>query len=389
MIRFLFVLAMVITPNILFAEECPSKENAYEALRDRGGVDASFSFAWLPVDEVVQLVLQTKKEATVGAYVVKSEDAKEANAWKPLDILGSTIDQGAGTRTITLSLSKKRVDAGFLPTNHLFVVVGCAVQEGKEQLVFGSIKDAPVVSNVLAWVGILIVLLFILSIFVIWVSRRKEGVTILRRLALMFVDFSGRLSLARVQLFFFTVIVILTTTYVFLRTGALGEFSNDILLLLGIAAGGAAGSGVGDNLKRRLSWENWLWLKKNGAFKPIDTAELHLSQLVTTGKRFDIFRFQALFFSLLVGTTIVTSGIGGLGSFDVPDSMLGLLGLSQVTYIGGKVVSPPSVADFDKQLSEYRPKTKDPNDPPPSDETEQAKNGFEAIFGYPPKKWPV
>jgi hypothetical protein len=198
----------------------------------------------------------------------------------------------------------------------------------------------------------------------------------------LFVDFSNRISLARVQVAFFSLIVIVMTTYILLRTGTLGDFSDDILLLLGISAGGAAGAGLGDNIKKRLSWENWLWLDRVGALKSVDEADLRISTLVSTGGQFDVFRVQALFFSGLIGIAILLSGLTGLGTFKIPAGMLGLLGLSQVAYIGGKAVATPTMADFDKQLSEYQ-KIQSPSD----EQADAVKRGFKAAFGYEPVAW--
>ena len=45
-----------------------------------------------------------------------------------------------------------------------------------------------------------------------------------------------------------------------------------------------------------------------------------------------------------------------LASFEVPQTLLGILGLSQVVYIGGKLTSPPSCADIDAAITDLRRK---------------------------------
>jgi hypothetical protein len=63
--------------------------------------------------------------------------------------------------------------------------------------------------------------------------------------------------------------------------------------------------------------------------------------------------------------------------------------LSQVTYIGGKMVAPPTVADFDEQLKAYRLKVEETKKRPPPRETARVKEGFKIVFGYEPLKWPL
>jgi hypothetical protein len=384
MVALLFLMS---TPTCLWADNCLSGKAAYELLRNQGGTEASFSYPWLPVGEEVQMLLQTGKEAkAVNVYAAPLHDAENVNAWTLLRTLRSSYDPQAGTRTLTVSLRNPKIESSFFPTVYLFAVVGCENQGASTgQLSFGSIVQAKVVSNGLALTGVVIVVLFLAAVIAFWIRQNTasgRASELKRALWLLFVDFSNRISLARVQVAFFSLIVIVMTTYILLRTGTLGDFSDDILLLLGISAGGAAGAGLGDNIKKRLSWENWLWLDRVGALKSVDEADLRISTLVSTGGQFDVFRVQALFFSGLIGIAILLSGLTGLGTFKIPAGMLGLLGLSQVAYIGGKAVATPTMADFDKQLSEYQ-KIQSPSD----EQADAVKRGFKAAFGYEPVAW--
>ena len=70
----------------------------------------------------------------------------------------------------------------------------------------------------------------------------------------------------------------------------------------------------------------------------------------------------------------MAAGINELASFSIPETLLGVLGLSQVVYVAGKLVAPPSVADLDKSTSALRDLERkfriaasanpDPNPPP-------------------------
>jgi hypothetical protein len=58
----------------------------------------------------------------------------------------------------------------------------------------------------------------------------------------------------------------------------------------------------------------------------------------------------------VVGGALLTTGLTDLASFHVPETLIGVLGLSQIVYIGGKLASPPSCADLDAALAELRRK---------------------------------
>jgi hypothetical protein len=76
--------------------------------------------------------------------------------------------------------------------------------------------------------------------------------------------------------------------------------------------------------------------------------------IVTSDGEFDVYRFQMLIFSLVVGISLLAIGLNELASFDVPANLLGVLGLSQIVYVGGKLVAPPSCAELDKAISDLR-----------------------------------
>ena len=65
---------------------------------------------------------------------------------------------------------------------------------------------------------------------------------------------------------------------------------------------------------------------------------------------FDVYRFQMLVFSLVVGLALLQVGFTDLSSFEIPPALLGVLGLSQAIYIGGKLTEAPSMQDLDKAL---------------------------------------
>jgi hypothetical protein len=164
---------------------------------------------------------------------------------------------------------------------------------------------------------------------------------------------AGRASLSKLQIYFFTLVVAALLSYILLRTGLLLGLSEDVLWLLGIGGAGTAAAKVAAVNRQRIGYENWAWLKNKGWVS--EPAVLPSTQdLFTTDGRFDVFKFQMMVFSLIVAVALLTSGFTGLAEFQIPAGLLGLLGLSQVLYVGGKVVASPTVTDVDNKVTELR-----------------------------------
>ena len=164
-------------------------------------------------------------------------------------------------------------------------------------------------------------------------------------------------SISRLQILFFTVLIFGILTFILLRVGFLSEMSSTVLLLLGISAFGAAAAKAADNSKQRLSLDNWAWLIKKRWLPPHGLASVNIAKwgdLLTGSDGFDIYHFQMLVFSLVVGLALLNIGYTELASFSVPGSLLALLGLSQAVYVTGKVVDQPTVKELDKALNDLR-----------------------------------
>ncbi len=165
---------------------------------------------------------------------------------------------------------------------------------------------------------------------------------------------TGRASLSSLQIFWFSLVVLGVSSYVLARTGQLGDLSTDVLMLLGIGTAGSAAGKVTAKVRKRLSWDNYVFLKKMGlefeSKQPTQAYDL----VSDAAGQFDVYKFQMLAFSLLVGIALILTGAGGLGDFTIPEAFLGILGLSQVVYVGGKAIAPPTMGDFDAQLGELR-----------------------------------
>lgn len=168
----------------------------------------------------------------------------------------------------------------------------------------------------------------------------------------------GRASLAKLQIFLFTLIVFGLLLFFQLRVSVLAALSTDVMVLLGISAVGAAGGKITYVAKRRLRFENWAWLRRKD-WLPENTGvatRAKWSELFVDSdtNEFDPYSFQMAIFSIVVALALVRASLSELGSFKIPAELLGLLGLSQVVFIGGKAVEKSAYNELDAKLDEVR-----------------------------------
>jgi hypothetical protein len=169
-------------------------------------------------------------------------------------------------------------------------------------------------------------------------------------------DGSGRASLANMQIIYFSVIVLFLVSYILLRSGELPSLSSDVLLLLGIAGIGSAGGTAATTTRRRLSFDNWAWAKQKQWTSPsgnhVNFPTWH--DLFSTDDDFDPYKFQMLGFSFVIGISLLMVGANALAGFTIPPALLGVIGLSQATYIGGTIITPSTFGDLDDKLTALR-----------------------------------
>ncbi|WP_291576290.1 hypothetical protein [Bradyrhizobium sp.] len=167
----------------------------------------------------------------------------------------------------------------------------------------------------------------------------------------------NRGSLSAFQVFFFTLIVFSMLVVVLLRTGVLSDLSTTILELLGIAGIGAAAAKGTDNSKNNLDPANLTWLYNKGWYdSPTVVAQTEPSfyDLISNDGSFDVYRFQSFVFTVAVGIALLIGGIAQLASFTIPQNILGILGLSQIVYIAGKVVTANDATRLNAAVTELR-----------------------------------
>lgn len=172
---------------------------------------------------------------------------------------------------------------------------------------------------------------------------------------------SGKASISNLQITWFTLVVFGLLIHVLLRTGELSDISEDILWLLGISGGSKIIASMGiDVASNRLSLDNLAWLRTQGWLKDSNQEKnANWKDLINTNGNFDVYKYQLLLFSFIVGITLTISGIKVLTEFKLPQGFLGLLGLSNVVYILGDKISPNSIAELNTHINELRGFEKD------------------------------
>ena len=174
--------------------------------------------------------------------------------------------------------------------------------------------------------------------------------------------------------------------YLWLRTGLLADISNDLLILLGISAVGAGGAKFTATMKTDLDpkvkafiighgWYNWKTVPAG------QTATLR--NLLLTGGRLDVYKFQMALFTLVVAAYVLSSGQNDLGVVKISDTMLYLIGISQGVYLGGKAITDRTsrIEDAVKKMIENEAQVADPKKKMEYDQAEEtAKTEFAALY---------
>jgi hypothetical protein len=169
-------------------------------------------------------------------------------------------------------------------------------------------------------------------------------------------DVLNHASVQKLQIFLFSFLVAGMLLALALTNGHLSDLSVTVLGLLGISGVGAAAAQATQTTRSRLNFENWAWLVRRHVL-PIneeDRAGPRWGDLVLTDREFDIYKAQTLVFSLVVAVALMISGGEQLATFTVPEALLGILGLSQIVYVGGVLARPPSIGELDDALTELR-----------------------------------
>jgi len=202
------------------------------------------------------------------------------------------------------------------------------------------------------------IILLLYSLAALVAEDRYEGQSRLNPLVIT-AGMYGRASLSKLQIFFFSLIVVWMLTYFLMANSTISNLSETVLVLLGVSAAGTLTGKLTTVERKRISLENWTWLVNKGWIKEsIQPARrpANFRDLMTSGKEFDVSKFQMLAVSVFVGCAMIIIGLkaGSLDKFEIPPNVLILLGLGQVVYVGGKAVGSSTEADLDIKLAALR-----------------------------------
>ena len=254
---------------------------------------------------------------------------------------------------VSLRVSPDNADIWSTATVYLYT---CDSGDAKKVSVFNIRVSSSFWSTAVTWTCVLILYLFA-ALTSAAVDTKTVGFW--RRANPIFITAGsdGKGSLAKLQILFFSMIVFGLLLFIVLRTGVLSDLSTTVLTLLGIAAIGSTAAKATDVQRNRIDFDNWTWFIGKHWLPAGGLAEVNHAKwrdIVTSDGEFDVYRYQCCLFSLVVGGALLAAGINQLASFSIPDTLLGVLGLSQVVYVAGKLVTPPSFADLNKSTSDLR-----------------------------------
>jgi hypothetical protein len=332
----------------------------------------------LPYDSDARLVLhQPLVEAgsakTFRVFELHDPEGKKATASEVAVISAESVPQNllqgyAPTDSVLLHIQLQNPDFVFWSRRY-FVILACTGDHLSGWAVTSSRVSDPHVSLFVCTPVLLLV--YLLSMAAVRLSRNKVNPLVIKYPAtfgtkpMRVIDFLNPIHLtadafnqasvqkSQVLLFSFLVGWLLLSLVV--RTGALVDLSATVVGLLGISGVGAATAQITYQQKTRLSFENWAWLQTRGVLQPPASPRgPQWRDLVLTNREFDVYKLQTIIFSVTVAAALISSGATNLATFSVPSALLGILGLSQVVYVGGILVRPPAVSDLDDALTKLR-----------------------------------
>jgi hypothetical protein len=284
------------------------------------------------------------ESGAIGAVRIPEDDAL---------VKGNMVDPGAALLTLRVPDSI----GGFWNPVELYVWT-CADQIVKYRSILRTRAVSWYAAGLIVWPVVL--LLYLLAAIATRMTDVRTGIPLYRYFDPVYLTAGsdGKGSLSKLQILFFSLIVFGLLSYILARTGALSDLSSSIAYLLGIAGVGSALAKGTDQKKNSLGFENRAWLIRKGWLPPAGWAAVNKASwhdiITNDGGEFDVYRYQSCIFSLTVGGALLVSGVTELASFTIPQTLLGILGLSQAVYIGGKAVGTSAVAELDEAVTSAR-----------------------------------
>lgn len=142
---------------------------------------------------------------------------------------------------------------------------------------------------------------------------------------------NGKYSLSNLQVLLWTMMVLFSLTFAWVSTGELLLLSNDVLKMLGIVGGSSILARTADRLDPGYN---------AAASAPTEPTKKDL--VADKDGHFDLLRFQMLSFTLFSLVYSLASVLRSDGLPELPESLYWLMGISNATYVAGKV---PAMVD--------------------------------------------
>jgi hypothetical protein len=234
-----------------------------------------------------------------------------------------------------------------------------AVSESPFQVSVESVRLSPYWLSL----GITAGSIFFLYVLVGYEFRRRGGgaISLFRGLnpAKLSAGLDGKGSLSTFQTLSFSLVVFGLILFFFLQTGMLSDLSGTILVLLGISGVGSTVAKNNDSQRNAISLENRVWLFRRNWIPAVtltakDPSNASWRDFFTTDGVFDVYRYQSFIFGIVVVGALVASGVAQLSTFVVPDTILGIVALSQLVYVGGKLVGTTNMSDLNAVINDLR-----------------------------------
>jgi hypothetical protein len=132
---------------------------------------------------------------------------------------------------------------------------------------------------------------------------------------------------------------------------------------LGISGAGSTAAKSSDSRRNTISLENRVWLFQRNWIPTVtltarDPSKASLRDFFTTDDVFDVYRYQSFIFGIVVVGALIASGVAQLSTFVIPETILGIVALSQLVYVSGKLTGTTNMSDLNAVINDLRDQEK-------------------------------
>jgi hypothetical protein len=315
-----------------------------------------------------------------GSVTVSGENFEQF----PLSVVANNSGTSGETHDVSIVLhdfdvvpsnrAGERIDLAHVKTERGLLYVACR----GDTLAAWGFRQVTTASRQVAqiWAAGFAALIYVLAAVVVYLNRRRASkkdagnkdlyrIQEIKRWSFarcldpiaMTSDNFDRGSLSKLQILFFTLLVAYNLLFLVLWQGQLFALTTSVAYLLGIPALGTLGTQLATTTRDRFSAENWAWMVSKKVLPINDPGSgrgPRFSDLVMSESELDLYKLQALTFSVIVGVSLMAAGPKALGQFQVPETLLEILGLSQLVLVGGRFAKPASIGEIDDLITELR-----------------------------------